>query len=254
MRFFLIFMMLAGLTQAAEPDETIVADLSQNRVAITANFDGSRIFIFGAVKRDMPPPTDFPLEVVIAVSGPLLPVTVRRKEWQFGIWINKDSVEVDAAPSFYTVASSRPLDEVLTNTEDLRYKISLERMIRSVGAPQGIEDAASFTEAVVRIREANGLYSEARDRIRVTEETLFQTEISLPSNLVEGDYIARIFLTRNKQVVDSFETSITVRKVGLERWIYNLAYEKPLVYGLLSLFIAISAGWLASAVFRVLRI
>jgi uncharacterized protein (TIGR02186 family) len=152
------------------------------------------------------------------------------------------------------VASSRPLDEVLTNTEDLRYKISLERMIRSVGAPQGIEDAASFTEAVVRIREANGLYSEARDRIRVTEETLFQTEISLPSNLVEGDYIARIFLTRNKQVVDSFETSITVRKVGLERWIYNLAYEKPLVYGLLSLFIAISAGWLASAVFRVLRI
>jgi hypothetical protein len=56
------------------------------------------------------------------------------------------------------------------------------------------------------------------------------------------------------QVVDVYETTIAVRKVGLERWIYNLAHQKPLIYGILSLTIAILAGWLASAVFRLLRL
>ena len=32
--------------------EGVVLGLSQNRVAITANFDGSEILVFGAVKRE----------------------------------------------------------------------------------------------------------------------------------------------------------------------------------------------------------
>jgi hypothetical protein len=46
---------------------------------------------------------------------------------------------------------------------------------------------------------------------------------------------------------------IDVRKVGLERWLYNLSREQSLVYGLLSLAIAIAAGWLASAAFAMIR-
>ena len=63
----------------------------------------------------------------------------------------------------------------------------------------------------------------------------------------------RIFLTRGGQIVDLHEKVLYVQKVGLERWIYNLAHERPLIYGILSLAIAIAAGWLASAVFRYIR-
>ena len=75
----------------------------------------------------------------------------------------------------------------------------------------------------------------------------------MPSNLTEGDYRTRIFLTRAGEVIDQFETVIDVRKVGLEKFIYSLAHERPLAYGLLSLAIAIAAGWLASAFFRYIR-
>jgi hypothetical protein len=71
--------------------------------------------------------------------------------------------------------------------------------------------------------------------------------------LVEGDYDTRIFLTRDGNVVAQYETLIDVRKVGLERWLYNLSREQSLLYGLLSLAIAISAGWLASAAFAMIR-
>ena len=87
----------------------------------------------------------------------------------------------------------------------------------------------------------------------VDEQTLFRTSIKLPANLTEGDYVTRIFLTREGRVVSQYETVIDVRKVGLERWLYTLSREKPLWYGLMSLAIAIAAGWGASAAFRVLQ-
>jgi hypothetical protein len=54
-------------------------------------------------------------------------------------------------------------------------------------------------------------------------------------------------------VVNDFETDIDVRKVGLERFLFALSRENPLIYGLMSLAIAIFAGWSASAVFQFIR-
>lgn len=248
MRWVLLLLLMALPVQAEE----VVAGLSQNRIAITANFDGSEILVFGAVKRDAPAP-EGQMEVLVTVEGPSEPITVRRKERRFGIWVNTDAVEVDRAPSFYAVATSAPMDEILSDTEDLRHHVSVERAIRSVGAPMSITDAPSFTEALIRIREDKGLYLTLEGAVEISEATLFRTSIKLPANLTEGDYATRIFLTRAGQVVDEFQTEIAVRKVGLERFLFNLAHGQPLVYGVLSLAIAIAAGWLASAVFRYIR-
>jgi len=234
--------------------EEVVAGLSQNRVSITTNFDGSEILIFGAVKRAAPVPDGAgDLDVVIAVAGPSEPVTVRRKERVAGIWVNTDAVEVDEAPSFYAVATSGPFDAVLSNVEDLRHRVSLVRAIRSVGAPESVSNAEDFTAALMRIRTRDALYQLHEDTVELTEDTLFRTSIALPANLREGDYTVRIFLTRGGVVVDHHETVIFVQKVGLERFLYTLAHERPLAYGILSLAIAIAAGWLASAVFRYIR-
>ncbi len=231
--------------------EEVVVGLSQNRVAITTNFDGSEILIFGAVKRETAISEDEPLEVVIAVAGPSEPLTVRRKEKRYGIWINTDAVEVDQAPSFYAVATSGPWTTVLKDIEDLRHHVSISRAIRSVGAE--IEGSEAFTQALIRIREAKGLYQTNIGAVDLSEQTLFNTSIQLPANLTEGDYKARFFLTRGGNVVDTFETEIAVQKVGLERFLFRLSRDKPLIYGLMSLAIAIAAGWGASAAFRLLR-
>ncbi len=246
----LVLMIFAALPVRAEE---VVAGLSQARVAITANFAGSEILIFGAVKREAPIPDDAPLDVIITVAGPSDPVVVRRKARKLGIWVNTDSVTIDDAPSFYAISTTAPLNEILTETEDFRHKISIPHAIRAVGNAEIVPDSETFTEALIRIRTASDLYQTLPGTIDLSEETLFRGNIALPSNLTEGDYITRIFLTRDGTVIDAFETTLDVRKVGLERWIYTLAHEKPLIYGLLSLAIAIAAGWGASTVFRYLR-
>lgn len=247
-----LLVLLAFVSLPARAEE-VVLGLSQDKVAITATFDGSEILIFGAVKREAPIQETPPLQVVIAVSGPQGPVTVRRKERRFGIWVNTDAVEVDAAPSFYAVATSGPFSDVLTNVEDQRHKVSIPRAIRSVGAPMNVNDAQAFSEAVIRIRRNEGLYQMLEGAVQFDQQTLFRTSISMPANLTEGNYPTRIFLTRGGKVVSTLETVIDVNKVGLERWLFDLSRQKPLIYGLMSLAIAIAAGWMASAAFTLLR-
>ncbi len=238
----LVFPASAALSQA------IVSDLSQNRVSITANFDGSQIFIFGAVKSNiMPDMNAGPLDVIIEVSGPSGPVLVRKKEYKYGIWVNAEAVTVDRAPSFYSLAGTRPVNEILPASEREKYNLGLDYAVG--GSAAGPE----YAKAVVRIRQDSGVFATTESSVKLSEQTLFTTEVDLPSNLVEGDYTASIYLVRDQKVVASSTSSIMVRKAGLERWIYNLAHEKPLIYGLLSLLVALVAGWTASTVFRLLK-
>lgn len=245
--------LIAALTAPARGEE-VVAALNQNRVALTANFAGSEILVFGAVRHEAPLPEDGPsLEVIVTIQGPSTPVEIWRKARTLGIWVNSESVRLRAAPSFYAVASTTPLAQALSNTEDLRHRISIPLAIRAAGEAVGRPDIVSFTEALVRIRDENDLYQQLDGSVTFERDTLFNTRISLPSNLTEGTYATRIFLTRGGEVIDRYETSIEVSKVGLERWLYTLAHEQPILYGLLALAIALVAGWGASAAFRYMR-
>ncbi|GAA6176540.1 TIGR02186 family protein [Sulfitobacter pacificus] len=248
----LLFALTLLLAQPALAEE-IVLGLSSDQVSINTNFDGSEILIFGAVKREEPAPDEPRLQVIVTVAGPSEPVTVRRKEKRFGIWVNVDAVEVDHAPSFYAVSTSTLLGLSLSETEDQRHSVSIPRAIRSVGAPMNITDSESFSQALIRIKSASNQYQLNEGTVSVDEQTLFRTAIELPAALTEGDYKTRIFLTRGGDVVAKYETSIFVRKVGMERWLFRMSRENAFFYGLMSLAIAIAAGWGASAVFTALR-
>lgn len=255
--FALSLLALALPAAAQEPEnptgETIVAGLSQNLIAITTNFTGSEILIYGAIRREQPIPDGAPLEVIATVQGPSGPLTVRRKERKFGIWMNTDAVTISRAPSFYAIASSVPLNEALSETENLRHEVTIPSAIRAVGIAAEAEDAPVFLEALIRLRREQNNYVENENSVNLLESTLFRADVALPANLTEGEYRVRLFITRDGAVIDKHEEIITVNKDGLERWIYNLAHEQPLIYGLLSLLLAIVAGWGASAAFGLLR-
>ncbi len=249
----LTFLLLALPATAQTPAETVVAGLSQSSVSITAQFSGSEILVYGAVRRETPIPETPPLHVIVTVEGPATTVTVRKKDRRVGLWINTEAVQIDRAPSFYAVSTTAPLSDILSDTENLRHRITIPRAIRAVGVAADATDAPSFTDALIRIREASGAYAVNEGDVTLTEATLFRADVALPANLTEGDYRVRIFLTRDGKVIDVLESSIDVRKEGLERWLTNLARNQPLIYGLLSLAIAVAAGWGASAAFRFLR-
>lgn len=243
----------AAPTADTPPEESVVAGLSSDSVAITASFNGSEILIYGAIKRETPIPEGPPLQVIVTVEAPSSGVTVWRKERKAGIWINSEAVRIGAAPGFYAVATSAALDDILLPEWDSRYRISLSHAMRAFAGEVAVESAVPFTEALVRLREDEGLYRLDEGSVSLIDQTLFRADVNLPANLVEGAYKTRIFLLRNGQVIDVFVAPINVRKVGVERWLYRLAFDQPFLYGLMSLGVAVFAGWGASAAFRKLR-
>jgi len=247
-RVVTILLALFGIAAVAQAEDRVVAGLSQHNVSLTTSFSGSQLFIYGAFDTENHKPTD--LDVIVAVTGPGERVEVRKKERQFGIWINGQGVEIDEAPSFYAVATTGSFRDTLNWTEDQRHRVGLDQVIRLIDAPEWVANREEYREAVARIREDQGLYSIQEGTVKVIDDKLFETRIMLPANLVEGDYKARIFLTQAGEVLDVFEDRVEVRRAGIGRWIYTSAKEWPALYGIASIVIALVAGWLASFFFR----
>ena len=252
----MIRVLLALLLMMAFPlrAEEIVSGVSQTDVSITTNFDGTAILVYGAAIRDAPAP-DWPLlQVIITIEGPQAPLVVRKKERVAGIWLNRGSVQIASAPSFYAVATTGDIGDILSPAEDAKYHVTIPQTIRTVDTSVGTaEERGQYIAALQRIRAASGAYRLPQDTVLLLRQTLFRTDITLPANLVEGTYKVRIFLTRGGKVEDMQESQIDVAKAGLERALYNLAMQSPLTYGVLSLLIAMVAGWGASELFKRVR-
>lgn len=248
------------LLAAPAPASEIVGALSHNQLALTANFSGSEILIFGAIQRDLADlsegPEGAPYDIAITVEGPREPVAIWRRERVLGIWMNTEQVTLAAVPSFYAVATTEPLADILSPEADAEFRISPALAIRpdqAVADPAVLEQSHEFTDALLRIRAREAQY-QALDRfVWVESDILFRARVSLPANLTEGAYTTRMYLLRDGQVVHQFRTAIFVRKDGLEQWIYQTAQNYPLLYGFLALLVALLAGWGAQAFFSLRR-
>jgi uncharacterized protein (TIGR02186 family) len=246
----LVLVLLALPARAGE----IVGALSQNRVALTANFTGSEILIFGAIRQDAARiEADAPFDVVIAVEGPRQPVAIRRKARVFGIWVNTEVAYMGSVPSFYAVATTAPLAQILDPAEDARLRISPQQAIRPEQILGDVADPEAFSEALLRLRSRAEAYLVLDRWVFLDRDILFRANVRLPANLTEGAYTTRMYLIREGVVVHQFRTAIFVRKEGLERWLSQIAFDQPWLYGLMALALALVAGWAASEASRLFR-
>lgn len=242
--FALIPWGLAAWTGAAKAqDVPLVADLSSHLVAITTGFTGTDVLLFGA--------TDGPGDIAVVVRGPASDTVVRRKE-RFGpIWINGMEATLQDAPSYYRVASNRPLDEIAPDLLLSRFQIGLEN-IRLVSADETMdaELTAEFREALVRLKLDDDLYDQGLGAVNLMSNRLFRTELHFPAHVPTGTYLVEVYLFRNGQVTSAEIVPLNISKIGVGADIYDFAYNWAPLYGLLAVLLAAAAGWAASAAFR----
>ncbi len=228
---------------------TLVTDLSKKIISINVNFSGSKFHIFGAVKRGVSQNASIdqpPFDIMIEVIGPPVSLDFFKKERLFGFWINKKIHSFDSIPSFYSISGTKPLEKIVREKVKQDNKIGLIEQIRASEELAIDEDILSKIELTGKSKKK---YKQETKPIIFLENTLFSTEIALPTDLVEGNYLIRIHLIRFKEVLATQEDIIFVKKVGLEQWINYLAHKSPKVYGLLAILLAVIFGWTASIIF-----
>jgi len=236
---------------AASRAEELVTDLSEHLIAIRSNFTGTQILVFGAVEAESPEIRALERDIVVVVRGPEHPFTVRRKARVAGIWVNYDAQVFDSVPTFYAVVSTRPLESIASRDLLERHQIGIENLRLRGETPSG--DAASenaFRQATTRLMTRSRLFSEVTGGVAFLGDTLFRARIHIPSNVPIGNYTVEVYLIRDGNVIHAQASPLYVNKSGFERFVYNLAYRQPLLYGVVAVALALFAGWAAAAMFR----
>lgn len=249
-----VFISTILLAATLARSETLQMGIAVDTVPVTSSFDGTEIVIFGSIETENQPALfRGEYDVVVLVEGAPEDIIIRKKERIGGIWINNKAETFDAAPSFYTILSSRPLDLIANRVVLGPLGLGIDNLGKNIpveGEKTLVMNPGEFSDALRRLRVEQELFVEAAGSLEKLSPSLFRATLAIPANVPIGEHKVTSYLFRDGQLLATNISSFRIEKVGFERWIYDLAHENGLLYGFLAVFIAMFTGWTANALFR----
>jgi uncharacterized protein (TIGR02186 family) len=200
----------------------LVPDVSQRDIEIQYSFTGADLLLFGAIE----------------------------KQKVAGIWVNADRASFRSAPSFYAMASSRPIDRIVDERTAAIYELGVDKLQLSPSSLNESAEISRFQEGLVDLRERSGLFVERPGTVEISDGVLYRARLPLSARVIVGDYTAETFLVQDGRVVAAAVRDITVRKSGFEQFMAVAAEKWSFLYGLTAIALAVGMGWAAGAIAR----
>jgi uncharacterized protein (TIGR02186 family) len=255
----LAFALLAAAPAAAQqqpaPDvaNDLPAGVAEEQITVSSTYGGSFITVFG-VNPDRRGRGD----IVVVLRGPNQRATVMRKRRVFGLWVNGDPVRFREAPAFFAVLSTRPLNRIASPESIWRYQLDPAASAQLASAVPASGDPSAYRAALVRLRREQGLYQwytrapreGERGGLTAYQGGLFRAVVRLPANAPIDQYHADTYLFRDGRLISAQRIPITISRIGFERTIHDLATNVSWLYGIVTVMLALLAGWVSALVFR----
>lgn len=245
----LLALLLGAPTSAGARDPILVPEVSEHDIQVRQGFTGQDLLLFGAILSPEGSRAAQEHDIVVVLKGPVRSIVVREKEKVAGIWINAQSAEFRSAPTFYAVASSRPIAEIVDEKTAAIYELGLPYLqLSPIGAIDPSQQAR-FSAGLVDLMVRQSLYQQDERSVRVSGGVLYQARISLPSSVSTGTYTAETFAIRRGKVVAAASSTVEVSKRGFERFVALAAEEQAVLYGLFAVATSVGMGLLAGRLF-----
>lgn len=245
----LLLLAFAAVMLSGQREAILVPEVSQDEVQVRQGFTGTQLLLFGAILDPAGRRAGAEYDIVVVLKGPTEPIRLREKERFAGIWINAESSDFRSAPSFFAVASSRPVSEIVDDRTAAIYELGTEFIQLSPSGQIDPEKQQRFAAGLVEQRERLGLYKQDMSGVAISEQVLYQARIDLPSNVTTGIYTAETFAITDGRVIASAVAEVEVRKVGFERFVEVFSQTYALIYGIVAVMLSVGMGWLAGRLF-----
>lgn len=235
----------------AQAKPVLVPDVSQRDIEIAYSFTGAELLLFGAI---LYPggrvPTERDADIVVVVKGPAQSILVREKQKVAGIWVNAARMRYLSAPSFYAIASSKPIDSLVDDRTRAIYELGLKSLQLSPDSNTASPAQARFARGLVELKRRTGLYYEAPRAVEITDGVLYRARLRIPARVPVGRFTAETFLIRDGRVLAAAVRDIDIRKSGFERFVARAADRNAFAYGLVAVALSVVLGWSAGSIAR----
>ena len=228
----------------------LVPDVSSRSIQIVYSFNGAQLLLFGAILYPGGRVPARPADVVVVLKGPVQPIVVRQKQKIAGIWMNADSNRFRSAPSYYAVASSRPIKDLVDERTAAIYELGLQNLQLSTGGGGLPDKERRFEAGLLDLKRRQMLYSENPSGVEISEHVLYRARLFIPSQVPVGTYTAETFLIDRGKVIAAATRDVEIGASGFERFVAQSARRHEFLYGIASVLLSLGLGWAAAMVFR----
>lgn len=243
-----LLLLLPGAASAQRVAPQLVPDVSQRVVDIKFSFTGAELLLFGAILYPGGRVPEQPADIIVVLKGPSQAITIREKQKIAGIWVNADSIDFRSAPSFYAVASSKPIAKLVDQRTAAIYEMGLDKLQLSPSSINDTEEIDRFAAGLNDLKQRAGVYVQSPGSVEITDGVLYRARLPLSARVVTGTYTAETFLVQNGRVLAAAVREIEVRKTGFERLIGQFAQDHDIIYGLIAIALAVLMGLFAGLV------
>ncbi len=245
--FVLLAMLLAVpvfCSRSSAEDSPLLMELASKTIQISTFYNGTTLEVTGSIPEGA--------DVAIQVSGPKHDVHLKEKGKVAGfLWMNKTDVSLENAPAVYMLYTPPGPEKTFSNPE---VGVGYKALVDDITVMPESEDKAFIFKEYVKLMEKSGVY--ALNANSVTYGTPnkgmkgFSVTLNIPSKMSAGNYTVEAIAVENGSVLDRTQENLTLELTGLPKTIATLAYDKPLLFGFMAVFIAIAAGLLIGVIFR----
>ncbi len=243
LEFLILNFQFAGTASAM-----LTAKANHDHITIDFFYHGSSVSIKGE--------SDANVDLVIKITSPEGHQVLKQKGKVAGaLWMNVGQLKFENTPNFYGLYSTKKIEDILTPEEMTRFVIgypALEKHVE-ISPVANEQERAKWFEEFVKFKEAQKVYAYSPGTISTTTKADGGQEYYImtawPYQAAPGDYLVSVYAVKDGKVVEQAEAKVNVEQVGLVKTLSTLARNNAAFYGILSIGIALFAGFGVGLVF-----
>ncbi len=248
----LILMFLFSLFQlvSAKPASAMLtAKANHDHITIDFFYHGNTVSVKGESDPDV--------DLIVKITSPEGHQVMKQKGKVGGLlWMNVGMLKFENTPNFYEIFSTKKIDDILAQDERDKFVIGYPALAKHVEISPAAneEEKTKWFNEFIKYKEDSKVYASSVGKIMTSALPNGRQEYYIltdwPYQAAPGDYLVTVYAVKNNTVTEQAEAKVNVEQVGMVKTLAAMAKNKAALYGILSIGIALGAGFGVGMVFR----
>jgi len=246
---FILASAIASFIFAAPASAMLTAKANHDHITIDFFYHGSTVSVRGESDRDV--------DLIIKMTAPEGHQVLKQKGKVGGLlWMNVGTLKFEHVPNFYAIYSTKNVEDILIKSELEKHTIGYSALEQHVDvAPISThEEKSKWFREFIKFKEDSHVYTVSSGGIQITPAKDGRQEYYIltdwPYQAAPGDYLVTVYAVKNGKVLEEAESKVNVEQVGVVKTLATMAKNNAAFYGILSIGIALGAGFGVGMVFR----